>query len=246
MNLRFLSALLLAVSPLQAAEKKKAEKDEPPPPPAHLLFVNAAEDRGLAFLVLDGQDVQRRGYGNGQATGWLGVAAGAHQVQVEHQPLGIVDKEADLAPGSHHALIAHGHFQPQPKTRRPPRPTIGVLWLACDTAKDGAKKTGDGRVPLVVVNATSLPEVHLMAGGLRLKARRLEAVRARVPVEGSFLGLTLADAPAKAGAAEDEPQAPPALASINIEEKAVFYVVLHEKTPGEVGAITFSLAAPAE
>lgn len=242
---RAIFILFLTLATLQAADKKKANKvEEPPPPPAHLLFVNAVEDRGFTFIVLNGQDVQPRGFRNGQVTGWLGVPAGAHKVQVEHQPLGLVEKETELASDSHHALIAYNHSQPQPETRRPPRPTIGVLWLACDAVKDAGKKTGDGKVPLVIVNATSRPDVLLKVGALKLKAKRLDPLKTRVPVEGNFLALNLADIPTNSDTTEaDEPSA---LASINIEEKAVFYVVLHEKTPGEVGAVTFSLAPPTE
>jgi len=246
MNARLILACLIALPPLHAAEKKKPKDGEPPPPPAHLLFVNAVEDRGLAFVVLDGQDVQRRGFHNGQVTGWLGVASGARQVRVEHEPLGIVEKESDLAPGSHHALIAHNHSQPQPETGRPPRPAIGVLWVDCDEAARG--RAGDDKVPLTVINATSQPEIMLKTGALKLKARRLQPVKARVSAEGSFLSLTLEREEEKKDPPSDdsqEPQEASPLASVNIEEKAAFFVVLIEKTPGEIAAATFSLALPA-
>lgn len=235
--------LCLLLTPLHGAEKKNSKSakapQEPPPPPAHILLVNAVEDRGLSFLMLDGQDVQPRGFKNGQATGWFGLEAGKHQVEVEHQPLGLITKQVEFKSNSHHALIVHNHAEPQKEKRRPPRPTIGVYWMECATPKVAS----DNKVAVTLLNATSQPELVLQAGTLKLKARRLEPLKARLVANGSFLSLTLADPPIAEAA---EGQATPPLTSINVEEKNAFYIVLHEKAPGEVGAVTFSLAPPSE
>lgn len=232
-----LALLLLPLAPALAKDKKASAAPEEAAPPASLLFVNAVGDKGLAFLVIGGADANPAGFAAGAVTGWVQFPAGELDLVVEHQPLGQVDLRRELAPGSHQAFIAHFRSESQADRGRPPRPTIGVLALPC--ARAGKKIAPDQRL-LVLVNVTQEERLALDLGGEKAALPRLQPVEMTVDSGTGFVPVT------PVAAEGVDPATVEALTTLNLEEPAVTYVVVHETAAGGLSAVTFTepLAEP--
>jgi len=216
-------------------EKKKKLEEEP----ASILFANAVMDPGLAFLVLDGVDANAAGFGAGVVTGWVQFPAGDRKIEVEHQPLGKVVLKKALEAGSRQAFVAYRVMEDQSERGRPPRPTIGVVTLACD--EKGGVAAGKRRV--VLVNATAREEVVLDVGGERATLKRLKPETVTTETGGGFIVVRVMEGEASEAKGVDASSAEieeAALVTLNVEEPVVSYVVVHETIEGGLGAVIFA------
>jgi hypothetical protein len=227
-------ALLAAVFTLRA-ERDDDTPDAPDNPGAEVLFVNAVADKGLAFFVIDGQDANPSGFPSGRATGWVFFEAGRHEFQLEHQPLGTVDLGGEFAAGQHVALILHNENVSQEDRGRPPRPSVGVLRLACDDF--ASDLPGKKQRRLVVINATAAETVSLrMGSGGEREFARLKPESVDLPVESGFVEVRLADA---------EKEAEPLL-TLNLEGDGVRFLVLRDAEDGDTAHNLFLLSVGGE
>lgn len=244
----FLSLSVLAwaaVCPVSAKEKAKAKVEEEEPP-ATLLFVNAVGDKGLGFFLIDGMDANPSGFQTGRATGWVQFPSGEREIEVEHQPLGKWVSKKELEPGSRQAYIAYHVLEDQSARGRPPRPTIGVYVLSCGGVN--GKKIPTDKRRLVVLNTTMRDTVELEVGGEKVTAKRLKPVSVTADMGGGFIAVNPVAAESLDEVAKTDGQAEKeeakTLATLNVEEPVVTYLIVHETVEGELRAVSFS--EPAE
>jgi hypothetical protein len=139
----------------QAADKNEEKKM------GYFLYANAVGEKGWSFLVLDGEDINPKGMESGYRSSWVSFASGEHELQFEHQPLGLVDTKVKLQPGGLHAFITYSDFKTQDERGRPPRPILAVKELRCDLVIPKGERRGSR---LVVVNLTPAPVLRVRIG----------------------------------------------------------------------------------
>lgn len=208
-----------------------AEKDEEL---TGILFVNAADYDGKAFFLLDGGEANADGFPGGYATGWVQFPAGEKEIEVEHQPLGKVVMNKELKAGSRQAFIAYKVMEDQSAKGRPLKPTIGVFKLACDDEE----KVASGKRRVVLVNTTMREEVAVQVGDENVMLKRLKPETVVTAMGGGFIVVKAIEEKAT-----EEPGVESevlALATLNVEEPIVSYVVIYEKAEGGLGAVTFA------
>jgi hypothetical protein len=145
----------------------------------------------------------------------------------------------ELKEGSRQAIIAYETLEDQSEKGRPPRPTIGVLTLDCGQEGEALER---GKRRVVVVNATMRDEVTVEIGGELVALKRLKAKEVTAVMGGGFVLVRLRDEKIEevssggvSGEADEEP-----LATLNVEEPVVSYVVLHDTKEGGVGVVLFA------
>jgi hypothetical protein len=153
--LRAVVFLSLCSGYVQAAEKNEEKKT------GYFLYANAVGEKGWSFLVLDGEDINPKGMEPGYRSSWVSFAAGEHELQFEHQPLGLVDSKVKLQPGGLHAFITYSDVEAQDDRGRPPRPILAVMELRCDLVIPKGERRGSR---LIVVNLTPAPVLRVRIG----------------------------------------------------------------------------------
>ncbi len=193
-SMRFaLCALLLALIPAAAlAAEKKPSKPKSENPPGHLLYANTVTGKGWSFFVLDGEDIKPAGIEPGFRSSWVSYPAGPRRLQFEHQPLGLVDLEADLQPGALHAFIAYADTVPQTERRRPPKPVLAVKELRCDLIIPPGQRQGNA---LVLLNLTPAPSLRVRVHDEIHDAPRLREKIVPTPKRGGMLEIGVLPGP---------------------------------------------------
>lgn len=197
-----LTALLPAITP--AAEKKPAADKKANAAPGHLLYANTVTDKGWSFFVLDGEDIKPAGIESGFRSSWVGYPAGPRQLQFEHQPLGLVDLEADLQPGALHAFIAYSDTVPQTDRGRPPRPVLAVKELRCDLLIPPERRKGNS---LILLNLTPAATLRVRVGNEIHDVSRLQEKNVPVPKRGGLLTIGILPSPGLTPPPQPEPAA---------------------------------------
>ncbi len=202
-----LCALLAALCalPLAAADKKAAsgKKDAAP---GHLLYVNTVGDRGWSFFVMDGEDIRPSGIETGFRSSWVSYPAGKRSLQFEHQPLGLIDLEADLKTGGLHAFVVYSDFVGQEERRRPPRPVLAVKELRCDLLVPPDRRKASH---LVLLNLTHAPTLSIRVEGLTHEISRLQETVVKPPRRSGMAEVDVLPSPGLPTVRPVEPTAEP-------------------------------------
>ncbi len=209
-----LCALLFALGQFDApaADKKKPAADKKAEAaPGYLLYANTVAEKGWSFFVLDGEDIRPAGIEPGFRSSWVSYPAGPRQLQFEHQPLGLVDLEADLRSGALHAFIAYSGTEPQTERGRPPRPVLAVMELRCDLIIPADKRRANS---LVLLNLTPAPSLRVRVNDETHEAVRLKAAAVKIPKRGGLLELAALPSPGLVpGPQSSGPDSAPAVTS---------------------------------
>lgn len=217
-------------------------KDEQEKVGGALLFVNAVDDKGLAFLVVGGVDANPSGFTPGTATEWVMLPEGEIAMEIEHQPLGRVAMEEELKEGSAQALIAFPVMKEQERPGRPMRPGIEVMKLDCVKEGQSVKVVPKGKCVVVFVNVSSREEVEIeVGGGEPLKVVKRGTAATVVDLGGGFVPFKIVqdNQPKEDGGVEKSAEEGDEQRSLNVEEDVVEFVVVYDKQTGGLGSVGF-------
>lgn len=217
-------------------------KDEGEKVGGALLFVNAVDDKGLAFLVLSGVDTNAAGFTAGTATEWVMLPEGEIAMEIEHQPLGKVLMEEKLKGGSAHALIAFPVMVAQERPGRPMRPGIEVMKLDCVKEGHFVKEVPKGKCVVVFVNVSSREEVEIEVGGVEsVKVKRRATAAQVVELGGGFVPFRIVqdDQSKEDGEGEKSTEEGDELCSLNVDEDVIEFVVVYDQRTGGLGSVSF-------
>ena len=207
-------------------------------PTASLLFVNAIDDPGLAFFLVDKKDISGSGYRSGQVTGWLPHRAGARSLMIEHEPLGRASLSVKLASGSRNAVIVFAQQVPSARKGRPPVRTVTAQLLPCPPPGANTKEKNP-RGALTVLSVSANPALQLKVGKAETVLERRKPHTVALPERSTFLNITCKPLPAeKTGAGSPEADAgtasPPTQISLNLQDPGSHVVVLYDRLDGSL------------
>jgi hypothetical protein len=240
MKARIFLGCVLAL--LGAPVMRGAETGEP-----GVLFVNAVGEKGRAFLVINGEDANPAGFGEGAVTGWVHFPEGAVKLEAEHQPWGKVELPLKLAAGDLKAILLHPELAEPDRPGRPERLAAGVLLVDCKA--DAAKgNQGNGRERRVVaINATLTRDISVKIGTEVCTLRRLKPIEVTTETEGGFIsvkdeGTFNVDASLEGATVEGEKRE---LLVLNMEDPRARWVVFFQDPEGKLKAVEFAAGGSA-
>ena len=246
---------VLSVHPILAAGKKKAAPenktadDKKSAAPGYLIYANTVGEKGWSFFVLDKEDIRPSGIEPGYRSAWVSYPAGKRQLQFEHQPLGLVDLEADLQSGALHAFIAYSDLVPQSERGRPPRPVLAVKELRCDLIVPPEKRKSSH---LVLVNLTPAAKLSVRVGEEAHDLPRLRETLVKPAKRSGMVDVNVMPSPGLPSTLPCGPLDPPeALVepsdqaapvhsqNLNFEDAGTRFVVFYTDTQNKVQSLLF-------
>lgn len=200
-----------------------------------ILFVNALGEKGRAFLLVDDQDANPSGFGDGAVTGWVNLPVGKAQIVVEHQPWGKVPLELELAAGDAKAILLHPVLAEPDRPGRPERLTMGALVIDC--ASEGALGSeGKGKKRrLIALNATMADNLQVKVGEETVTLKKLQPTGIQTIEDSGFLNILNPEV-------SGDDSGP--LLSLNMEDKRMHWLVFYHDQADELKAVEFALGAP--
>jgi hypothetical protein len=187
-RLWMISAVSLTTCLVVSTLRSAAEEEEPPPQ-FELALCQAVDEKGLVFLMVNGEDLNPSGFKSGQTTGWIGFPIAEQKdssFQLEHQPLGLVDLDLEKKAGQQVLLVAYHTEISQKERGRPPRPALGVLQIH---AADYPTKLKSGQRQIVAVYVGDEEAISIGFGDQKQALERLKVEVLQVDSGSGFLTL---------------------------------------------------------
>ena len=207
-----------------------------------VLFVNAVGEKGRAFLVINGEDANPAGFGEGAVTGWVHFPEGAVKLEAEHQPWGKVELPLKLEAGDLKAILLHPELAEPNRPGRPERLAAGVLLVDCKAEAAKGNQVDGGERRVVAINATLTRDISVKIGTEVCTLRRLKSIEVTTETEGGFIsvkdeGNFDADVGLEGAKGEGEKSE---LLVLNMEDPRARWVVFFQDAEGKLKALEFA------
>lgn len=218
--MRALSKLAAAFALLLTAGTGWAQRT---PDVGFIRLVNGiASGQGNVRLLIDGEDIFPEGYQLGQATGGLGLKAGAHTIEAKRDGVESGSTKIDLQAGETITLIAFAEKKTPDSPEEPPKWITKILRLKQSDPLRGYR--------MALISICDLPEVRVTANNLAKNTNETVYVK-RLAVSMVDLGSSKGEAFVKDGER--------VLTTVSSDLPGNYVVILYQDQEGKLSAISF-------